>query len=318
MDEDWNPERIVNDKHSLVRDCAHLLSTTTLQSESDTVAVELVHFSLHSFLTANPELFYSTFPRYHVYPLPAAHFSIATSCIKYFKLHSADHNAYPDAFASNRWRAGFDSYARLYWPVHTSDSGRAAELLGDIFQTTVQSASAPPIVVFPDVTSVRAINCTFVAVHQDLYSIYSDSVSPDTWIGKFSMQDMFPNLTNVEVVNPFSEFLNCDFHESGTQLTIYHGPMRGECLVEFLGTNHVDITNFVFTHVGGTRYEIYPASRRIVADHTHSDASICENYRNVHVSGGVFDTGFGNGVRRATSGPITYSFKPGRRGDTGD
>ena len=270
MDDGWDQEKVVNDEYSLIKDCAHLLSTVEWQ---DSTCVQLNHFSVYNFLTSNPTLYGTSLPRYHVYPLSAAHHAIAKTCIKYFKMLSDDQMPWADQPRTPMIGSQFYNYVHDDWPAHIFSSGTIAPLLTEMFNAPLQIELNPHATPFSNVTALKAVNCIFQRVLSDQLNISSGIDT--TWSGRFSLQHIFPNLVNIMMVN-------CTFRQSATSMI--HTTSAGHSSGPETDPEIVTVNDCLFSLVQGTRYHIIPTSV-IISDDIHSEHdSLFRNY-NISIEG---------------------------------
>jgi hypothetical protein len=270
MGNTWDPQRVVTEGLVLVDSCTNLLVTHDGQTNRGVkgLVVQLIHASVHDFLTSDPKLFDTTLPQYHVYPLQQAHIHTAKDCFRYFTSLSRDDESHP-----------LCDYAVSSWTVHAEASGAADQLLASLFQNDISGESTgargghynPVIpddsqeVVFPNATHATAIGCKFNFVHGTQYNVFSTSTDAHSIFGKLSFMDMFPNLVSLDA-------RNCAFfNTTANQNNIYRYPVTADfglaqvSSTDFRRATHVTFVNFTFNLVTGTQYHIFPPCSAIIS-----------------------------------------------------
>jgi hypothetical protein len=256
MADTWDPERVVNDGQSLINDCTDLVITYDDAKWSNLPVVQLIHPSVYDFLTRNPVFFGTTLPQYHVYPLEQAHASLARDCLQYLTTLSRGtiHNY----------------YIVRSWQDHARESGKLSEILSNTFKSRAAPNPTSRWIIFPNVTHVKFIRCTFAMVDEQfnvsLNPSDADSGFPAPF---FSMGEMFPKFNH-------GTFEGCTFDiDVGDQVNTCHSLTRADFAtamfwsVDPLRATHVTVTGLWFVTVRKTQFDIFLSDSTMITHPPH-------------------------------------------------
>jgi hypothetical protein len=294
MQDSWDVEKVVSNPETIVDDCANLLVIPTRYQNRPVVEshVKLIHDSVRDFLISNPNLSENLLRQYHVHPLQDAHTDLARQCFKYFT-----------SFSNQTGLWAFRGYAVTGWTMHVNSSGTPTQVLEELIQTSIVAHPSDLVDLYPNVTHMTAKNCTFIVTPGNQYNVFLNC-DPGTDYGRFSYTDLLPQLAIHGLFNGCT-FIDCDFSAN-----VYDGeisPHPGTAKISFdPHASHIFFENFVFNHVRGTQYDIFPFHHAIIAKKCNrDDVGLLTNATGpITVDGGRFDTIIGSNYH--INGTISY------------
>jgi hypothetical protein len=255
MADTWDPERVVNDGQSLIDNCAHLAITHDAPWVSLPV-VQLIHPSVYDFLIRNPDFFGTTLPQYHVYPLEQAHASLARDCLRYLTTLSR-------GTTHNHYIVGI-------WLFHARESGQLSRILSKTFKSRASPNPTSRCIIFPNVTHVNFIRCTF-AVVEEQFNVFMNLSDTDSGfpMPMFAIREMFPK-------GDHATFEDCTFHNGvECQADTYHSLTRADsATAKFWATDplratYVTVSGMKFVGVSKTQFDIFLSDSTMITHPPH-------------------------------------------------
>jgi hypothetical protein len=292
MQDTWDTEKVVSVPESIVDDCANLLIIVHEQTDdSSRTVVKLIHASVRDFLISTPGSSEIPLQQYHV-PLEDGHIVLARQCFKYFT-----------AFSNYTISRAFRDYAVRSWTKHVDSSGAATQVLEELMQSSVVTHPNDLVDLYPNVTHVSTRNCMFIFTPGNQYNVFLNGCDPSTDFGRFSFNDLFPQLT-LDM-----SLIDCTATICTSSTNIYE-PITADPATAKISfdpsASHVYIENFMFNHVHGTKYDIFPSHRTIISKHCDcGDVGLFNGMTgSISIVGGTFtDT---TGAYNVNRGAVNY------------
>ena len=233
MDTKWDDARVVSDPHSLVDDCAGLV---TVIGEF----VHITHATVRDFLTSEPKLYSDTLPQYHIYPTHETYYILAKDCMRFFT-----------AF-QHRPTSIFGSW----WLFLAWNSGPLkSRLYRELFRTRIERRGKDQAITFPHATHVRVVDCKIF--DGETYSdVFLRPGSAGSCFRRHHLPTMFPACRYLEVI--CAEYRISESHQSNTYDSLVSAK-NIKVPRDLRRATHVQVTGIDFVLTDGPVFEFYPS-----------------------------------------------------------